>query len=295
MLATTIAPMFFGLVTLLVAAVRAGVAQLLGADRGRRRLDAARSPPAPGSSRPPPAPSLIGVALIPIGVQVARMSDQAWAERPASSAPRARRRRRWRSRAPPDRGDGGRPRARAPASVTPAGSSSSPHAAYQPSSAAWSTSGWNWTPHARRPTRKPSARPPSRPCVDLDGAGRRLDAVLVPVQGVGVRRERAEHRVVGDHLDRRPGDEAAFAGARPRRRARGPAVARPGRRRGTGSRARPPRGSARPRARTPAPTRTSRRRRRRSRRPRRGRAACPKCSRTAPSGAAALPRKGCCR
>ena len=69
MLATTIAPMFFGLVTLMVAAVRAGVAQLLGADRRRRRLDSC--PFASGTGLVPAAAGalLIGVALIPIGVQ----------------------------------------------------------------------------------------------------------------------------------------------------------------------------------------------------------------------------------
>ena len=39
LLATTIAPMFFGLVTLLVAAFAGRCRQVLGADRGRRRLD----------------------------------------------------------------------------------------------------------------------------------------------------------------------------------------------------------------------------------------------------------------
>jgi hypothetical protein len=48
-----------------------------------------------------------------------------------------------------------------------------------------------------------------RACVDLDRAGRRLDAVLVPVQRVRAARDLREHRVVGDHGDRRPGDEAA--------------------------------------------------------------------------------------
>ena len=82
MLATTIAPMFFGLVTLLVAAVRAGVA--------RRWAPIAVAvgwllPFASGTGLVPAAAGavLIGVALIPIGVKIARMSDQAWAERPA--------------------------------------------------------------------------------------------------------------------------------------------------------------------------------------------------------------------
>ena len=58
-----------------------------GASSGRRSRSPSagccRSRPAPGSSRPPRARVLIGVALIPIGVRAARMSDQAWAERPA--------------------------------------------------------------------------------------------------------------------------------------------------------------------------------------------------------------------
>jgi hypothetical protein len=35
-----------------------------------------------------------------------------------------------------------------------------------------------------------------RPCVDLDGAGWRLEAVLVPVQGVRALRDAAQDRVV---------------------------------------------------------------------------------------------------
>jgi len=82
MLATTIAPMFFGLVTLLVAAVRAGVAKWwapIAVTIGWIL------PFASGTGLVPAALGavLIGVALIPIGVRTARMSDQAWAERPA--------------------------------------------------------------------------------------------------------------------------------------------------------------------------------------------------------------------
>jgi hypothetical protein len=79
MLATTIAPMFFGLVTLLVAAVRAGVAKWWAP------IAVAVGwilPFASGTGLVPAALGavLIGVALIPIGVKVARMSDQTWAE-----------------------------------------------------------------------------------------------------------------------------------------------------------------------------------------------------------------------
>jgi hypothetical protein len=80
MLATTIAPMFFGLVTLLVAAVRAGVANVWAP------VAVAVGwilPFASGTGLVPAAAGavLIGVALIPVGVRVARMSDQTWAER----------------------------------------------------------------------------------------------------------------------------------------------------------------------------------------------------------------------
>ena len=54
----------------------------------------------------------------------------------------------------------------------------------------------------------------SRPCVDLDGAGRRLDAVLVPVQRVGAgagSRPAPGRRAIT--VDRRPRDEPALAGA----------------------------------------------------------------------------------
>jgi hypothetical protein len=79
LLATTIAPMFFGLVTLLVAAVRAGVAKWWAP------VAVAVGwilPFASGTGLIPAAAGavLIGVALLPIGVKVARMSDQAWAE-----------------------------------------------------------------------------------------------------------------------------------------------------------------------------------------------------------------------
>ena len=79
LLATTIAPMFFGLVTLMVAAVRAGVARfwapiavaigwILPFASGTGLVAAAAGA------------ILIGIALIPIGVRVARMGDQTWAE-----------------------------------------------------------------------------------------------------------------------------------------------------------------------------------------------------------------------
>jgi hypothetical protein len=79
LLATTIAPMFFGLVTLLVAAVRAGVAKVWAP------IAVAVGwilPFASGTGLVPAAAGavLIGVALVPIGVKVARMSDQTWAE-----------------------------------------------------------------------------------------------------------------------------------------------------------------------------------------------------------------------
>jgi hypothetical protein len=79
MLATTIAPMFLGLVTLLVAAVRAGVAKWwapVAVAVGWILPFASGTGIVPASA----GAALIGVALIPIGVKVARMSDQTWAE-----------------------------------------------------------------------------------------------------------------------------------------------------------------------------------------------------------------------
>ena len=69
-----------GLVTLLVAAVPRRRGDALGADRASP--SAGCCPFASGTGLVPAAAGalLIGVALIPIGVQVARMSDQAWAE-----------------------------------------------------------------------------------------------------------------------------------------------------------------------------------------------------------------------
>jgi len=71
--------MFFGLVTLMVAAVRAGVARFWAP------IAVAVGwilPFASGTGLVPAAAGaiLIGVALVPIGVRVARMSDQTWAE-----------------------------------------------------------------------------------------------------------------------------------------------------------------------------------------------------------------------
>jgi hypothetical protein len=88
MLATTIAPMFFGLVTLMVAAVRAGVARFWAP------IAVAVGwilPFASGTGLVPAAAgaALIGVALIPLGLKVARMSDQTWAERPFVRTTRA--------------------------------------------------------------------------------------------------------------------------------------------------------------------------------------------------------------
>jgi hypothetical protein len=88
MLATTIAPMFFGLVTLMVAAVRTGVAPVWAP------VAVAVGwilPFASGTGLVPAAvgAALIGAALIPLGVKVAGMSDQAWAERAFSRTTRA--------------------------------------------------------------------------------------------------------------------------------------------------------------------------------------------------------------
>ena len=81
---SAIAPMFFGLVILGVAAARAGVV-------GRWAPIAIAIgwmlPFVTGTGLVPAVAGalLIGAVLLPIGVKVARMSDQAWAERPARS------------------------------------------------------------------------------------------------------------------------------------------------------------------------------------------------------------------
>jgi hypothetical protein len=81
---SAIAPMFFGLVILGVAAARAGVV-------GRWAPFAIAIgwmlPFVTGTGLVPAVAGalLIGAVLLPIGVKVARMSDQAWAERPARS------------------------------------------------------------------------------------------------------------------------------------------------------------------------------------------------------------------
>jgi hypothetical protein len=79
LLATTIAPMFFGLVTLMVAAFRAGVVRFwapIAVAVGWILPFASGTGIVPASA----GAVLIGVALVPLGVRVARMSDQAWAE-----------------------------------------------------------------------------------------------------------------------------------------------------------------------------------------------------------------------
>jgi hypothetical protein len=81
---STIAPMFFGLVILMVAAARAGVAKLWMAPL---MAVAWLLPFVSGTGL---APAVAGAAIIvglfaSIGFKVARMSDQAWAERPARS------------------------------------------------------------------------------------------------------------------------------------------------------------------------------------------------------------------
>jgi hypothetical protein len=77
--ATAIAPMFFGLVTLMVAAFRAGVA------RWWAPIVVAIGwllPFVSGTGIVPATAGavLIGAVLLPIGVKTLRMSDQAWAE-----------------------------------------------------------------------------------------------------------------------------------------------------------------------------------------------------------------------
>jgi hypothetical protein len=77
--ATAIAPMFFGLVTLMVAGFRAGVA------RWWAPIIVAVGwmlPFASGTGIVPATAGavLIAAALLPIGIKTLRMSDQAWAE-----------------------------------------------------------------------------------------------------------------------------------------------------------------------------------------------------------------------
>jgi hypothetical protein len=79
---SSIAPMFFGLAILMVAAWRAGVAKAWMAPL---MAVAWLLPFASGTGV---VPAVAGASILlglfgPIGVKVARMSDQAWAERPA--------------------------------------------------------------------------------------------------------------------------------------------------------------------------------------------------------------------
>ena len=150
-------------------------------------------------------------------------------------------------------------------------------------------------PTRERPTRKPSARPPSRPCVDLDGARRRLEAVLVPVQRVRAGRDRAEDgssaiTVSGSQLTNRFGSRrfsppvARASSCAPRQ------TPRNGISRATASAISSTSGaSAGSHASCSPPKDTS------PSRPSSDGSSPRKCSSTAPSGAAALPRKGCCR
>jgi hypothetical protein len=79
MVATAIAPMFFGLVTLMVAAYRAGVARLwapIAVAIGWMLPFASGTGIVPATA----GAALIAAALLPIGVRTLRMSDQAWAD-----------------------------------------------------------------------------------------------------------------------------------------------------------------------------------------------------------------------
>ena len=94
----------------------------------------------------------------------------------------------------------------------------------------WSSSGWNWTPHARRPRRKPSARPP--PASRSSAAPAAARSRPRSSAGRGTRRQCGEHRVLAI-AERHPGHQPA---RQPRDLAavRAPAVAHPGRRRARG-------------------------------------------------------------
>ena len=190
MLATTIAPMFFGLVTLMVAAVRAGVAHFwapiavavgwilpFASGTGHRAGERGRGPdrrradPDRRQGRPDERSDLGRVELRPH--QAREGAEDGGRERRLTGEMA-----------------GVRGRGR-PSPVTPAGSSSSPHPAYHPSRAG----GVDLRMELDAPREAADAEAlraaASRPCVDLDGAGRRLDAVLVPVQGVRAGRNAA--------------------------------------------------------------------------------------------------------
>jgi hypothetical protein len=88
MFITGVFPVFIGTVLLAVAAWRAG----LGKGWMPFALAAGWLAPLVSGTGLVPAVAgalLIGAVLVPIGVKVARMSDQAWAERPAGRARRA--------------------------------------------------------------------------------------------------------------------------------------------------------------------------------------------------------------
>ena len=118
----------------------------------------------------------------------------------AADPTRARRRRRARSRrrSPPRAHAGragarGRRRAHPPRSPPPRRARAC-HSAYQCSSASSSSSGWNCTPQERSPARKPSPEPAGE-ASSSDGPAGEREAVLVPVDARGARRERAEDGV----------------------------------------------------------------------------------------------------
>ena len=116
-----------------------------------------------------------------------------------------------------------------------------------------SSSGWNCTPHARSPARKPSPEPAGERSSSI-AAGREVEAVLVPVHPCapgGSAPSTGSPAAAGSGLQRDPVEVAPRERAHACRRARGRAAARRGTRRARARRARPPRAAAPPRP--PAP------------------------------------------
>ena len=183
----------------------------LDAVRAGRRLAAAAGERHRARARPSPARLLIG-RRVRHDRRARRADERSGVGRAAGSlrARRVRRRRRSRSRAPPERGDGGHPRAGVRLGHA-GGRKDVPPLARTSRPARLVDLGMELDAPGEAADAEALRAAALWPFVDLDAPGRRLEAVLVPVQGVGVRRGCAPS--TGSSAitrERGPGDEAAF-------------------------------------------------------------------------------------